>query len=75
MSWCRILSKKILNIVKEDPTSELINKYFDTYEELFEEMPDPLEDVSNSNVAIDEDVAIEITDEEDIDSDKFKKLV
>ena len=70
-----ILSKKILNIVKEDPTNELINKYFDKYEELFEEMPDPLEDVSNSNVAIDEDVAIEITDEEDIDSDKFKKLV
>lgn len=71
-----IIKGKTLNIIKEDPAVELTNKYFDKYESMLEEMPNEFEEnVNDAEVAIDQDEAVEITDEEEIDSDKFKKLV
>ena len=71
-----ILAKKILTVIKDDPTESLINKYFDKYKSMFEEITDPLEEnLDESTIAVDENDATEITDEDSVESDKFKKLI
>ena len=71
-----ILKNKTLKVIKDDIAIDLANRYFDKYESMLAEMTDEFEEnVSDAEVAVDQEEAVEITDDEKIDSDKFKKLV